>query len=178
MVPEEDATEPIAWSKSATEGFYPRMTRCAAHKTPNASNAGFEHSGGRQYTAICCKKCRRSELAEDKLENEDEHWFRPVRRALGHRYCTTPHIVQRNDRVSTMNKYSVITWRYDDDVDADDDQAKAANDNAIARKGSGLNGAFVRQLEVGDCIALWAKGVEGPWMNVIDRVKISVYWAV
>lgn len=173
-MPEENTVGPMAWLKSeATEGSYSGLTQCATHNTLKESSAGIGDSKDRRCTSTRCEHCLQCKEEDDKPKCEGRRTFSSTRSELVHSDCTPPIVVQRNNSISSLNQYALVTWRYDDD-----DEAAAADGDEIARKGSTVNGNFVRKLEVGDCIALWVKGEQEPWMNAIDRVKISVFWAV
>lgn len=72
---------------------------------------------------------------------------------------------------------SVITWHYRDDI-----QPESAEAYEIERsEGRGrftLDGRGVRELEVGDSIALWARARFPGWSNHVDFASIRVFWAV
>ncbi|CAI4211400.1 unnamed protein product [Parascedosporium putredinis] len=54
-----------------------------------------------------------------------------------------------------------------------------AEDLTLFGRGAGTgDGNFVRNLEVGDVITVWAKSRFPGWVNNVYSVKVSVYWAV
>lgn len=69
-----------------------------------------------------------------------------------------------------------ITWTSQDDTASDSPEAE---DLALFGRGAGTgDGSFVRNLEVGDVITVWAKSRFPGWVNNVYSVKVSVYWAV
>jgi quercetin dioxygenase-like cupin family protein len=79
-------------------------------------------------------------------------------------------------RVSELQN-SVITWHYQDDI-----QPESAEAYEIERsQGRGrltLDGRGVRELEVGDSIALWARARFPGWRNHVDFASVRIFWAV
>jgi hypothetical protein len=52
---------------------------------------------------------------------------------------------------------------------------------ALEEQGRGRDtgtGEFVRNLKLGDVVTVWAKARFPQWVNVVEQVKIDVYWAV
>lgn len=41
-----------------------------------------------------------------------------------------------------------------------------------------MNGEFVRQMEVGDSVALWARVRFASWKNEVHDAEVKVFWAV
>ncbi|CAK7201627.1 hypothetical protein SEUCBS139899_004336 [Sporothrix eucalyptigena] len=48
----------------------------------------------------------------------------------------------------------------------------------IGRGSETSDGSFVRNLQVGDVVTVWAKARFPGWINTIRRVQVDVYWAV
>ena len=70
-----------------------------------------------------------------------------------------------------------ITWHYLDDISPDSPEAYEIE----RTKGRGrftLDGRYVRELEVGDSIALWARARFPGWANHVYRASVRVFWAV
>ncbi|KAL8749759.1 MAG: hypothetical protein Q9184_006680, partial [Pyrenodesmia sp. 2 TL-2023] len=99
---------------------------------------------------------------------------------------TRQAVVQQNYQGDAVNRQHVITWRYDDNFHMDTFEG----DMMLAETGSHSNGDFVRQLESGESVLLWARARSRPrnmihnqkWadpcINVVDRVRMHVFWAV
>lgn len=79
-------------------------------------------------------------------------------------------------RVSDKQEVEIV-WHYQDDVQPD---SPAASD-IEKTKGRGratLDGRFVREIQVGDSIAVWARARFPGWTNHVYRASVTVYWAV
>ncbi|KAJ5247013.1 hypothetical protein N7468_001996, partial [Penicillium chermesinum] len=70
-----------------------------------------------------------------------------------------------------------IVWHYLDDIEPDSEEA-----GIIERtKGRGretLDGRGVRELQVGDAIAVWARARFPNWTNIVYNASAQVFWAV
>ena len=71
-----------------------------------------------------------------------------------------------------LNRKSLVTYRYDDTTPYSPEKERFLSGDIVR--------GFLRSLREGDSIALWGRAWEGegPCCNVIDRVKIHVFWAV
>jgi hypothetical protein len=73
-------------------------------------------------------------------------------------------------------RHHTITWHY---LDFIDEQSPAAIEADLNGRGwKSLDGSFVRNLKVGDCITLWMRARFPGWMAHIVKAKIEMYWAV
>lgn len=105
-------------------------------------------------------------------DDEDENT------ALRYNFILLPsptRTVCRNKAESEDWQMHKITWSCDDDVKPDSDRGKVLETVGRGR-GTG-NGAFVRSLEVGDVVTLWAKGRFINWTNRVKDARIDVYWS-
>lgn len=78
--------------------------------------------------------------------------------------------------VSEMQHVTIV-WDYRDDVKADSPKAREIEET----RGRGqltLDGQGVRELEIGDSIALWARARFPGWTNHVDQASVRIYWAV
>ncbi|KAL8847922.1 MAG: hypothetical protein Q9221_007054 [Calogaya cf. arnoldii] len=95
-------------------------------------------------------------------------------------------VVQQNYQGDAIHRQHVITWRYDDNPDP----YSFETDRMLTEFGTHSNGDFIRKLETGESIILWARawfrlrngfdltaGAD-PCINVVNRVKMHVFWAV
>lgn len=48
----------------------------------------------------------------------------------------------------------------------------------LGRGAATMNGKFVRQMEVGDSVALWARTRFPGWRNNVHDTEVKVFWAV
>lgn len=85
------------------------------------------------------------------------------------------HIV-RNRTATKATQHHVITWSYKDDVPVGSPAALELKN--IGRGEASGNGEFVRNLQVGDIVTVWARARFMGWRNFVDECKIDVYWAV
>lgn len=70
-----------------------------------------------------------------------------------------------------------ITWHYLDNVEPDSPEAHQIEDTQ-GRGRCTLNGRVVRQLEVGESLALWARARFPGWTNYVHEASVRVFWAV
>ncbi|KAJ5915410.1 hypothetical protein N7466_011343 [Penicillium verhagenii] len=85
--------------------------------------------------------------------------------------------VQSNAKRSGHLQNNTIVWHYLDDIGSDSAEAFEIE----RTKGRGrftLDGRFVRELEVGDSIALWARARFPAWTNYVSKASVRVFWAV
>ncbi|KAJ5952382.1 uncharacterized protein N7479_010795 [Penicillium vulpinum] len=78
--------------------------------------------------------------------------------------------------VSDM-QHNTIVWDYRDDIQADSAEALEI-EKTQGRGRLNLDGHGVRELEVGDSIALWARARFPGWSNHVHRASVRIYWAV
>jgi len=69
-----------------------------------------------------------------------------------------------------------IVWHFLDSFDKE--SAEAIEADKLGRGPGSLDGKFVHNMQVGDCITLWARARFPGWKNHVKRAKITVYWAV
>ncbi|KAJ6120299.1 hypothetical protein N7523_004579 [Penicillium sp. IBT 18751x] len=72
---------------------------------------------------------------------------------------------------------SVITWHYLDEVQPESEKAYEI-ERLEGRGRFTLDGHGVRELEVGDSLALWARARFPGWSNHVDFASVRVFWAV
>ncbi|EFX01940.1 hypothetical protein CMQ_5011 [Grosmannia clavigera kw1407] len=100
----------------------------------------------------------------------------PVQLTLHHPMLPSSQRLQSNRTAVRTATTHDITWSWLDRL-ADD---PAARDD-LERLGRGpdtADGAFVRDLRVGDVVTLWAKARFPGWANVVELAQVDVYWAV
>ncbi|KAG9229529.1 hypothetical protein BJ875DRAFT_387174 [Amylocarpus encephaloides] len=68
-----------------------------------------------------------------------------------------------------------IIWRATDNIQPDSQEGDQLEEQGRGR--DTLNGEFVRNLKMGDIITVWAKARFPGWCNVVESVKVDVYWA-
>jgi hypothetical protein len=93
-----------------------------------------------------------------------------------HPFMPTGTRLQSNRTANGQVKEHVIIWASSDCIDP-----ISSEGDRLEAEGRGrwtANGDFVRNLEVGDIITVWARCRFGGWTNHVEEVKIDVYWAV
>ncbi|KAJ5600011.1 hypothetical protein N7450_001078 [Penicillium hetheringtonii] len=85
--------------------------------------------------------------------------------------------VQMNGARVSETQDREITWHYLDGIEAD---STAAHDieRRLGRGRYTLDGRVVRELEVGDSIALWGRARFGQWANHVFEASVRVFWAI
>ncbi|KAI6039225.1 hypothetical protein EDC04DRAFT_3010374, partial [Pisolithus marmoratus] len=90
-------------------------------------------------------------------------------------YIPSDKVLQRNLHAVGKARHHTVEWSHVDGVTSAEDQ------NSLENRGRGrssADGIFVRNLKVGDCIALWVSARFPGWAMHAKKAKISVYWAV
>ncbi|KAI0476020.1 hypothetical protein GGR56DRAFT_640689 [Xylariaceae sp. FL0804] len=86
------------------------------------------------------------------------------------------HMIQSNRLAHRPWQHHHIEWSWTDDIDP----ASAAGEE-LERNGRGAatgNGAFLRNIKLGDMITVWGRARFGGWRNMIQNLEIRVYWAL
>ncbi|KAJ6139445.1 hypothetical protein N7471_005931 [Penicillium samsonianum] len=78
--------------------------------------------------------------------------------------------------VSEM-QHNKIVWDYRDDIQADSPEAFEI-EKTLGRGRLTFDGHGVRELEVGDSIAIWARARFPGWSNQVYQASVRIYWAV
>ena len=88
-----------------------------------------------------------------------------------------PKKLQVNGGRVGEQQHREIIWHYLDDISADSEEAY----NIERTKGRGrgtLDGSGVRDLEIGDSIAVWARARFPGWANYVFNASARVFWAI
>lgn len=112
-------------------------------------------------------------LVEPDGEENGKRKYKPK-----HPLLPTPAATIQVNRVAEREyaEHKVV-WSWDDYLDDNDTEAKAK----LKENGRGSetgNGEFVRNLQLGDVITVWAKARFPGWENWIDWAKVDIYFAV
>ena len=84
--------------------------------------------------------------------------------------------LQKNVKCAGVLTEHVITWSYKDCVEPG---SAEANELDLQGRGSATgSGEIVRSLLVGDVVTVWAQARFPGWVNILDGVKIDIYWSV
>ncbi|KAL5611475.1 hypothetical protein BROUX41_000923 [Berkeleyomyces rouxiae] len=95
---------------------------------------------------------------------------------LGRHSIPDDNLIQKNRHANRKTTEHCIEWRWDDDIEPDTKRATTE----LQQKGRGLTtgtGKFVRSLQAGDIITVWAKARFPGWRNEVESVAVDVYWA-
>lgn len=95
---------------------------------------------------------------------------------LNHPFLPHDMTLQKNRTATNEAKDYTIVWRWDDDVDAESTDGEELQE-AGRGKATG-NGEFVRSLEVGDVVTLWARARFPGWFITVEDVEVDMFWAV
>lgn len=113
---------------------------------------------------------------------EGAHWAAETEAENGglryqHELLPNPEwMIQKNKGRNGTFQHHVVTWSWTDSISADSDEGK--NLEAIGRGRATGNGEFVRSLQMGDVVTLWAKARFLAWTNRFQDVSVKVYWAM
>lgn len=95
---------------------------------------------------------------------------------LAHPFLPHDNTLQKNRTATSQQQNYVIIWRWDDNIDPESAEAEALMENGRGRATG--NGEFVRNLEIGDVVTLWARARFAGWQNTVEDVGIDMFWAV
>ncbi|KAL8646557.1 MAG: hypothetical protein Q9210_006073 [Variospora velana] len=181
ILPEQDAVDPPIWTTSMNEEWGDELMGRTADsarllllkRVPGAA-LPFD------------RQPKQASLTSSPIDNHPVQLFETRRTKPSLSATTRQNVVQQNYQGNAINRQHVVTWRYDDTFDMDSSEG----DEILTETGSHSNGDFVRQLESGESIILWArargrprnlmndKAGADPCINVVDRVRMHVFWAV
>ncbi|KAF7865286.1 hypothetical protein EAF04_006263 [Stromatinia cepivora] len=85
-------------------------------------------------------------------------------------------VLQKNKTATRIPENHVITWRFDDNIHPESPEADKLGEQGRGRETG--NGDFVRNLQIGDVVTLWAKARYPGWANTIEDVSMEVYYAI
>lgn len=99
----------------------------------------------------------------------------PDRPEFHHDLLPSPQFtIQRNKTATRMDTTHRIVWSWTDHVNA----PTAEKLDVDGRGRETGDGAFVRDLKLGDVVTVWAKTRFASWVNHVESVKLDVYWAL
>jgi hypothetical protein len=79
-------------------------------------------------------------------------------------------------RVSEMQDHTIV-WHYLDDIAPDSLEAEEI-ERTQGRGRDTLDGRGVRELAVGDSIAVWARARFPGWSNTVAQARVVIFWAI
>ncbi|KAL9019625.1 MAG: hypothetical protein Q9185_003090 [Variospora sp. 1 TL-2023] len=181
ILPEQDAVDLPIWTTSMNEEWGDELMGRTAG---SASLLLLKRVPG--AAAPFDRQPKQASPTSSQIDNHPVQLFETRRTKPSLAAMTRQNVVQQNYQGDAINRQHVVTWRYDDTRDMDSREG----DEILTETGSHSNGDFVRRLESGESIILWArargrprnliydKAGEYPCINVVDRVRIHVFWAV
>lgn len=92
-------------------------------------------------------------------------------------------LLPRDNKVQVNSKHmgdlqnTMVVWHYQDNIRSDSPEAYEI-EGTRGRGRSTLDGHYVRELEIGDSIALWARARFPGWRNYVYKATVRVFWAV
>ncbi|KAK2762151.1 hypothetical protein FQN54_001159 [Arachnomyces sp. PD_36] len=107
-----------------------------------------------------------------------EPWSPPQEKGeLKHSFLPGPKTLQKNVTAKGEATKHEITWNYWDSLDPDSEEAEEQA-KKLGRGRATMNGEFVREMEVGDSVVLWARARFPGWRNTVHKAEIKLFWAV
>ncbi|KAL8746071.1 MAG: hypothetical protein Q9190_001856 [Brigantiaea leucoxantha] len=179
IVPQDDVGGPSVWTASMNEEFGDEVL---GHTDDSPQLQVVKKVPG----ATVERRAKVAGPASAFVEEQPMQLFRTVRTKPSLAATTRQTVVQQNYQGDAIHRSHVITWRYDDDFDMDSIQG----DDILDRTGSHFDRDFVRRLESGESVMVWARARNrprdisnkasgtDPCINVVDRVRVHVFWAV
>ncbi|KAL8935784.1 MAG: hypothetical protein Q9211_004517 [Gyalolechia sp. 1 TL-2023] len=181
ILAEGDPVQPLVWTPSMNEewgdelmGRTPDSAKLLLLKRVPGAVAPFD------------RQPKQASPTSSTLDNQPVQLFETRRTKPSLAATTRQAVVQQNYQGDAVNRHHVVTWRYGDNLDMESTES----DQMLTETGTHLNNNFVRQLEIGESIVLWArarnrprnlineKNGTDPCINVVDRVIMHVFWAV
>lgn len=95
---------------------------------------------------------------------------------LDHPALPPPTRLQSNRTATKETEEYVIEWSYRDNIKPDSSAGDLLEEQGRGR--ASMTGEFVRKLEVGDVVTVWARERFPGWRCKPESVRIDVYWAV
>ncbi|KAI4259548.1 MAG: hypothetical protein L6R42_004533 [Xanthoria sp. 1 TBL-2021] len=181
ILPEEGTSGPITWTAPMNEewgddilGYTEGSTEVQVLKKVPGAEAPLE------------KLSRQASPTGSAIDDNPVQHFETRRTKPTLAAKTRQDVVQQNYQGDPVHRQHVVTWRYDEDLDPESFEA----DGIVTETGTHANGDFIRKLETGESIVLWARarfrprkafdptaGAD-PCINVVDRVRMHVFWAI
>ncbi|KAL8799264.1 MAG: hypothetical protein Q9182_006031 [Xanthomendoza sp. 2 TL-2023] len=181
ILPEEDTTGPSVWTPSMNEewgdelvGYTANSTRLQVLKKVPGAGVPLDQIS------------RQASPASSTIDDHPVQLFETRRTKPSLAATTRQAVVQQNYQGDALHRQHVITWRFDDTLDMDSSEG----DRILTESGTHSNPDFIRALESGESILLWARARNrprnlfdpaigtDPCINVVDRVRMHVFWAV
>ncbi|KAL8636601.1 MAG: hypothetical protein Q9228_006018 [Teloschistes exilis] len=181
MLSEEGETEAAIWTNSMNEECGDEVLGCTS------DGPGLQLVKKVPGVGVTLERpSRQASLASSAVDDGPMQHFE-TRRTKPTRAATFRQtVVQQNYQGDAFHRQHIVTWRYDDTLD----MGSFEGENKMIETGTHSNGDFVRTLESGESIVLWARarnrprdsskspGLADPCINVVERVRTHVFWAI
>ena len=95
---------------------------------------------------------------------------------FSHPLIPSDDCLQKNVVAYRQSKIHTISWSWTDDIKLESAEADALDEQGRGRATG--NGELVRNMKLGDTITVWAKARFPGWVNIVDSIKVDIYWAV
>ncbi|KAL8997810.1 MAG: hypothetical protein Q9169_002981 [Polycauliona sp. 2 TL-2023] len=181
LLPDDGASGPTVWTAPMNEewgdeivGYTEGSTEVRVLKKVPGAEASLE------------RLSRQASPASSTVDDNPLQLFETRRTKPSLAATMRQAVVQQNYQGDGIHRQHVVTWRYDDALDPKSFEA----DRMLTETGTHSNGDFIRKLETGESILLWARARNrprkafdptagaDPCINVVDRVRMHVFWAV
>ncbi|KAI4173420.1 MAG: hypothetical protein LQ343_002953 [Gyalolechia ehrenbergii] len=181
ILPEEDPTEAPIWTPSMNDEWGDELMG----RTPDSAKLLLLKRVPGAATPFD-RQPKQASPTSSILDNQPIQLFETRRTKPSLAATTRQAVVQQNYQGDAVNRQHVVTWRYDDAFDMESTEG----DELLTETGMHMNSSFVREMESGESIVLWArardrprnlrnqKNGKDPCINVVDRVRMHVFWAV
>ncbi|RDA88401.1 hypothetical protein CP532_5635 [Ophiocordyceps camponoti-leonardi (nom. inval.)] len=84
--------------------------------------------------------------------------------------------IQRNRAAFGQWQNHRVVWSWLDDIEPNSSAGEELHRNGRGR--ASANGSFVRSLKLGDVVTIWGKARFPQWVNMVESIRVDVYWAV
>lgn len=181
ILPEEASVGPSTWTASMNEEWGDELLGCTVDSPRLQVLKKVPGTGAPKD-----RRPRQASPTTSAMDIEPMQLFETRRTKPSLAATTRQSVVQQNYQGDATHRQHVITWRYDDTLDMDSTEG----DRLLTETGTHSNSDFVRSLENGESIVLWARArnrprdildpssATDPCINVVDRIRMHVFWAV
>jgi len=119
---------------------------------------------------------KRTELFSDNNDPQEGEKEPKLKYEFDHPLLPSARCIQKNLTAVRTTTEHIVEWCASDDINPESLEA-----NQLMKQGRGAatgTGAFVKSLELGDVVTVWAKARFPGWINSVEDVQIDVYWMV
>ncbi|KAL8720401.1 MAG: hypothetical protein Q9181_007915 [Wetmoreana brouardii] len=181
ILPEEECVGPLIWTPSMNEEWGDELLGCTMDGPRLQVLKKVPGTG-----IPTDRRPRQASLTTSTMDDGPVQLFETRRTKPSLAATSRQSVVQQNYQGDAINRQHIVTWRYDDTLDMDSREG----DRLLTETGTHSNGDFVRQLESGESVVLWARArnrprdllnpssATDPCINVVDRIRMHVFWAV